>query len=238
MVNATFVSRFFPGRQAIGEWIRVNGKDRQIVGVVEDGPSIALRENPEPFLYFPFPQMPDGELTLFIATHKDPEPLAATVRSFIRSSDKAFLILEIQTLRLHMRRARSSEQLAAELTGALAAVGLLLAAAGLFGVTLYAVAKRTPELGVRVAMGATPGVLARQVLREAAIRISIALPLGWALSYAGRSAIQKLLYGVAADDPWTVAGASVVVAVVGCAAAMHPALRAARIDPITALRHE
>ena len=238
MVNATFAGRFFPGRQAIGEWIRVNGKDRQIVGVVEDGPSNRLRETPEPYLYFPFAQMPDGELTLFIATHKDPETLAGTVRSFIRRSDKEFTIWEIETLRLHMRRARSEEQLSAELTGALAAVGLLLAAAGLFGVTLYAVTKRTPELGVRVAMGATPGVLARQVLREAGMRVAIAIPLGWALAYAGRSAIQKLLYGVAADDPWTFAGASVVVALVGCAAAMHPAVRAARVDPITALRHE
>jgi predicted permease len=238
MVNENFAQRFFAGRQAIGEWIRVNGKDRQIVGVVEDGPSIGLREMPEPYLYFPFPQMPDGELTLFLATHKDPEPMIATVRSFIRSSDKDFTILGMQSLRLHMRRARSGEELAADLTGALAAVGLLLAAAGLFGVTLYAVAKRTPELGVRVAMGATPGALARQVLAEAAVRISIAIPLGWALSYAGRSAIQKLLYGVAADDPWTFAGASLVVAVVGCAAAMQPALRAARIDPMTALRHE
>ncbi|MBZ5617450.1 MAG: ABC transporter permease [Acidobacteriia bacterium] len=238
MVNATFAGRFFPDRQAIGEWIRVSGKDRQIVGVVEDGPSIALRETPEPYLYFPFAQMPDGELTLFIATRNDPETMTATVRSFIRSSDKVFIILRIQTLRLHMRRARSSEQLAAELTGSLAAVGLLLAAAGLFGVTLYAVAKRTPELGVRVAMGATPGALARQVLKEAAMQIAIAIPLGWALSYVGRSAIQKLLYGVAADDPWTFAVASVVVAAVGCVAAMHPALRAARIDPMTALRHE
>jgi hypothetical protein len=206
--------------------------------VVEDGPSNWLRQEPEPYLYFPFAQMPNGELTLFIATHKDPEPLTATVRSFIRGADKGFTILGMQSLRLHMRRARSEEQLSAELTGALAAVGLLLAAAGLFGVTLYAVTKRTPELGVRVAMGATPGVLARQVLREAGMRVAIAIPLGWALAYAGRSAIQKLLYGVAADDPWTFAGASVVVALVACAAAMHPALRAARVDPITALRHE
>jgi ABC-type antimicrobial peptide transport system permease subunit len=87
-------------------------------------------------------------------------------------------------------------------------------------------------------MGASPRRLAQQVLREAAVRVAIALPLGWALAYAGRRAIAKLLFGVAPDDPWTFAAASAVVAVVACGAALHPALRAARIDPMTALRHE
>ena len=89
-----------------------------------------------------------------------------------------------------------------------------------------------------MAMGATPGNLARQVLREAAVRVAIALPIGWALAYAGRSAIAKMLYGVAADDPWTLGGASAVVALVAAAAALNPALRAARVDPMTALRHD
>jgi ABC-type antimicrobial peptide transport system permease subunit len=123
-------------------------------------------------------------------------------------------------------------------SGSLATVGLLLASAGLFGVTLFAVARRTPEFGVRVAMGASPGRLARQVLREAGLRIAIALPLGWLLAYAGRRAIEKQLYGVAADDPATFAIASGVVSLVALIAALQPALRAARIDPMTALRHE
>jgi len=238
MVNSTFARRFFADRQPLGEWVRVAGKDRQIVGIVEDGPTILLRETIEPFVYFPFAQMPDNELTLFAATRQDPELLAATVRSLIRESEKTFTVLRVNTLRLHMRQARSGEQLAAELTGGLACAGLLLAAAGLFGVTLFAVTRRTPEFGVRMAMGATPGKLLRQVLTEAGARVAVALPLGWALAYAGRSAMEKLLYGIAADDPWTLAGASAVVAVVACLAALRPAIRAARVDPVTALRHE
>ena len=141
-------------------------------------------------------------------------------------------------MRQFMRVARSDDQLASEVTGGLAAVGLLLAAAGLFGVTLYAVARRTPEFGVRVAMGATPARLMAQVLREAAVRVAVAIPLGWVLAYLGRHAIEKLLFGVASDDPWTFVAVAGVVVAVGCAAALNPAIRAARIDPMTALRHE
>jgi predicted permease len=238
LVNSAFVRRFLSGREPLGTWVRVGGKDRQIVGIVEDGPTIHLREPLEPYLYFPFAQMPTNELTVFVESGKDPSLLADTVRSFIRGDTKAFTILDEITMRQHMRAARSDEQLASEVTGALAAVGLALAAAGLFGVSLFAVARRTPEFGVRVAMGATPSMLLRQVLREAGRRIAIAIPLGWALAFAGRHALQKLLYGVAPDDPWTFLLASILVGAVGCVAALHPAIRAARIDPMTALRHE
>ena len=238
MVNELFARRFFAARDPLGVWIKVGSKERQIVGVVEDGPHNHLRETPTPYLYFPFAQYPTPYFTWMIHTRKDPGDLAAAVRGFIRSADPGFTLLSIHTLREHMRDARSDQEVGVEVAGSLAAVGLLLAAAGLFGVTLFAVARRTPEFGVRAAMGASPRRLAQQVLREAAVRVAIALPLGWALAYAGRRAIAKLLFGVAPDDPWTFAAASALVALVACAAALHPALRAARIDPMTALRHE
>ena len=238
MVNVAFTRRYFGGRQPLGEWVKVNGKDRQIVGIVEDGPANHLKERIEPYLYFPFAQKPSGDLTFFLASRKDPGLLADSTRSLVRGSEKAFLILGMRTLRQHMRDARSGEQAIAEIVGALAVMGLVLAAAGLFGVTLFAVARRTAEFGLRVALGATPQRLLRQVLKEAGFRIAIAIPLGWALAWAGRHAIGKLLYGIAPDDPWTFAMAAAVVAAMGCMAALPPAVRAARIDPISALRHE
>jgi predicted permease len=238
MVNAAFARRFLAGRQPLDKWVKVNGKDRQIVGVVEDGPTIHLREPLAPYLYFPFAQMPTGEVTYFVESAKDPAPLGDAVRTAVRSSDKAFTILQMTTLAQHMRGARLEELLAADLTGALAVLGLLLAAAGLFGVSLFAVARRTQEFGVRAAMGARPSTLVAQVLREAGKRIGIAIPLGWILAYAGRHGLETLLYGVAPDDPWTLLGASALVALVGCAAVLPPAIRAARIDPVAALRHE
>jgi predicted permease len=238
MVNSAFARRFLGGRDPVGEWITVAGKSRQVVGVVEDGPTIHLRETIEPYFYFPFAQMPVGEVTCFILTRQNPDDLAASVRTTARAADSAFTLLNLKTMAQHMRGARSSELLAANVTGGLALVGLLLAAAGLFGVSLFAVARRTPEFGVRFAMGATPLDVAIQVLRGAGLRIAVALPLGWGLAYAGRGAMEKMLYGVAPEDPGTFIAASLIVAAVGCAAALHPALRAARVDPIAALRHE
>jgi ABC-type antimicrobial peptide transport system permease subunit len=126
----------------------------------------------------------------------------------------------------------------ATVTGSLAALGLFLAAAGLFGVTMFAVARRTPEFGLRMALGASPGRVAEQVVRQAAVRVAVAVPLGWGVAWVGRQSIQKMLYGVTADDPATFAAASALVALVAFAAALRPAVRAARVDPMTALRHE
>ena len=239
MVNETFVRRFFgPQNDPLGQWVRARGKDHQIVGIVEDGPTNWLRQANEPYLYFPFAQMPNRELTYFAASSRDPSRLADSLRAVVRASARDFTILSMTTLRQHMRAARRSEELTTTVAGSLAALGLFLAAAGLFGVTMFAVARRTPEIGIRMAMGATPGRVAVQVLRQAVVRVAIALPLGWLLAWAGRQAIQKMLFGVAPDDPATFLGASLVVALVACAAALHPALRAARVDPMAALRHE
>ena len=238
MVNLAFTRRFFAGRQPLGEWVKVNGKDRQIVGIVEDGPANNLKERIEPYLYLPFAQKPTSDLTFFLASQKDPGLLADSTRNFLRANEKAYTILDMVTLHQHMRNARSEEQATAEIVGGLAGISLMLAAAGLFGVTLYAVARRTSEFGLRMALGASPWRLLRQVLQEAAVRIAIAIPLGWALAWAGRHAMVRLLYGIAPDDPWTFALAAAAVVAVACAAVLPPAVRAARIDPLAALRHE
>jgi predicted permease len=237
LVSQAYTRRFSGGAAPLGQWIRVAGKDRQVVGVVEDGPSIHLRETIEPYFYFPEAQMPMGELTFFVAA-RDPAGVSRAVRAALRESAREFTVFDQHTLRMHMRGSRGEEEMAALLTGCLALLGLFLAAAGLFGVTMFAVARRTAEFGVRVAMGATPSRLAAQVLRQAAVRVAVAVPLGWLAAWAGRQSIQKLLFGVGAGDPATFAAASAVVALVACAATLGPALRAARIDPVSALRHE
>ena len=238
MVNAAFVRRFLAGQSALGQWVKVNGRDHQIIGVVEDGPSIQLREAVAPYLYFAFAQRPSIDVTYFVASSRDAKSIADALLPLIRTGDAGFTGVTARTLRQHLRDARQDEQLAATLSASLALVALLLAAAGLAGVTLYAVARRTREFGVRLAVGASPARLARQVLREAALRVLVALPLGWAMAYAARRALEKLLYGVAPDDPATLVLAGIAVALVGALAALEPALRAARTDPMAALRAE
>jgi putative ABC transport system permease protein len=238
MINSAFARRFLEGKKAPGQWVRINGKDHQVVGVVEDGPTIHLREPVAPYLYFAFAQRPSADVTFFVASQRGPASLTGPMRALIRQADGAFIVLRMTTLAQHMRNARSEEQLAATVAVSLALTGLLLAAAGLFGVTLYAVARRTQEFGVRMALGAGPAKLARQVLREAGLRVALALPIGWGLALLARHVLEKRLYGIAPDDPATLAIAGAVVAAVAAVAALQPALRASRVDPMIALRWE
>jgi predicted permease len=238
MVSQAFVRRFMGGRNPIGAWFRIDGRDRQIVGVVEDGPSNDLKERIEPFFYFPFAQMPSGEITFFLESAGDPLSLAASVRTLARRENATFTLMDMHTMRQHMFTVRKEDAILTGLFVAMALLGLLLAAAGLFGVTSYAVSRRIREFGVRVALGATGQDLRRQVLRKAALQGAIGIPLGWAMALACRRLIQSLLYGVKATDPWMLIAASAVVVLVALAAALRPAFTAARVDPVIALRCE
>jgi len=236
MVSEAFVRRFFSRRNPLGAWIRIGGKDRQIVGVVEDGPTNDLKEPIEPYFYFPFAQMPVDYLTLFVESAGDPGSLAASVRTVARQTDSAFTLTAMHTLRQHMFSARKQETILTGIAGALALLGLVLAAAGLFGVTSYAVSRRMREFGLRVALGARGMDLHRQVLRRAALQAAVGIPLGWAIAYAGRQELQSILYGVKAGNPSVLAAASGLVALVVLLAALRPALAASRVDPMVALR--
>jgi predicted permease len=238
MVSEAFVRKFFPAREPLGAWVRLGGKDRQIVGIVEDGPSGHLKEDIEPFVYFPFAQRPSGDVTYFLETARDAGRITAPARERIRKADANFLAHDFFTLSQHLRRQRSEEEAAADLFSGMALLCIVLAAAGLFGVTLYAVGRRMREFGVRVAMGATPALLARQVIREA-LRLALAgVALGCGLALAGQRLLRGLLYGVSPWSLWMLAGAVVLVTLVALAAAAIPARRAAHADPIAALRVE
>jgi putative ABC transport system permease protein len=238
LVSQAFVRRFIGGRNPIGAWFHIEGRDRQIVGVVEDGPSNYLKERIEPFFYFPFAQMPTDEITFFLECTGDPLSLAASVRTLARRENATFTLVDMHTMRQHMFTVRKEDAILTGLFVAMALLGLLLAAAGLFGVTSYAVSRRMREFGVRVALGATGQDLRRQVLRKAALQGAIGIPLGWGLALACRHLIQSLLYGVKATNPWMLVAASGVVALVALAAALRPAFTAARVDPVIALRCE
>lgn len=239
MVNDAFATRFFgEGQDPIGRWVRADGKERQIVGIVEDGPTNHLREGAEPYLYFPFAQKPSGSVTYFVESGVSPAELVAGVRKQLAASDASYVPMTIQTMGEHMHAARSEETLTATVAGSLGGLGLLIAAAGLFGVTLFAVNRRVREFGVRVALGATASTLGQQVLKESSVLVGIGLVLGSGLAYAGHRLVQGQLYGVSSSDLTSMAVAAVVVVGVSLAATLQPAIRAARVDPIVALRQE
>jgi len=238
MVSEAFVRRYATGRSPLGAWIRVDGKDRQIVGVVEDGPNEHLREPVEPYFYFPFAQMPTPEITMFVESAGNPERLASSVRTETRRADAAFILTTMHTLHQHMFSARKQETVLSGAAGALALLGLVLAAAGLFGVTSYAVSRRMREFGLRVALGASGTDLHRQVLKRTGFQVAFGIPLGWAMAFAARQVLESTLYGIKATDPWVVFAASGLVALVALFAALRPAFTAARVDPMVALRYE
>ncbi len=215
--------------------MRTAGAERQVIGIVENGPTNHPREGTELYLYFPLAQRPSASVTFFVETTGNPAALVATVRTRLSASDASYVPMTIQTMREHMHEARIEESLTASIAGVL---GLLLAAAGLFGVTLFAVSRRMREFGVRVALGATGTTLGWQVVKESSGLVGIGLALGAGLAYGGHRLVQDQLYGVSSWDPRSMIGAAGVVIVVSLAATIQPAIRAARVDPIVTLRQE
>jgi putative ABC transport system permease protein len=239
MVNEAFVRRFLgAGADPLGRWITIAGADRQIVGVVEDGPTNHLREAAEPYFYFPFAQRTSSEVTFFVEAAGSPGELLPRVRSELSTADPSYIPLSIQTMAEHMQGARTEETLTATVAGGLATLRLLLSAAGLFGVTLFAVGRRMREFGVRMALGATASALGQQVIRESLALVGSGLAIGGGLAYAGYRLVRQQLYGVSAWDATSLAGAVGIVVSVSLAAALQPALRAARVDPAVALRND
>jgi hypothetical protein len=238
MVSATFAHKFFPDGGAVNAWARIDGKNRQVVGVVEDGPANDLKEDVEPFIYFPFAQQPSLDFTFFLHTVMDAGRVATPARERIRKSDSAFLPVDFLTLAQHLRAQRREEELAADVSGGLALVGIVLAAAGIFGVIHFAVRRRSREFGVRVALGATPSTLSRQVLREALRLAAAGVALGGVLCIAFLHLLRTYLYGVKPGSAATFVAAALAVTVVVLLAAAVPARRAAQADPIEALRVE
>jgi ABC-type antimicrobial peptide transport system permease subunit len=137
-----------------------------------------------------------------------------------------------------MHAARIEESLTASIAGALGTFSLLLAAAGLFGVTLFAVSCRMREFGVRVALGATGTTLGWQVVRESSSLVGIGLAVGAGLAYGGHRLLQQQLYGVSSWDPTSMLAAVAIVVAVSLAATLEPAIRAARVDPVVTLRQD
>ena len=238
LVTEAFVRQYFPEREPLGQWMTVAGAPRQIVGVVEDGPSNDLREPPEPFLYLPFSQMPVWGFTLLVHTDGDPASLAAAIKSAIHEVDPQALFGSATTLRTHLRFALNTERTTAFAATGLAGLGLVLTCAGLLGVVLHRVSQRTRELGLRVALGARSGDIQRLVIK-AALRLAVwGVPIGIVLAVFAGDLMRSLLFGVSPFSPVILTASAVVVTVLTLVAAWWPAWRASRIDPMSALRSE
>jgi putative ABC transport system permease protein len=239
IVNEAFVARFWPGRDPLGRRFRTRGEWRTIVGVTRTGKYNRLDEPPWPFYYLPDQQgVSDLDLSLAVRTTGDPNGAARSVVGAVHGLDAGVEPLRTLPLRSYVEGVFFPQRMASGLLLLLGAVSLALAALGVYGVMSYAVAQRTQEFGVRLALGATPrdvlGLVLRQTLRLTAAGVAT----GLVLSVAMTRLVAGFLHGVSPFDPSTYFAVPLFLAVVGLLASSLPARRATRVDPVVALRYE
>ena len=238
VVSRTFASQLLAGREPLGQWIKVDGVSRQVVGVAEDGPASGLHDPPAPYLFLPSLQVPLGDVTLMIETVGEPAALERAARQEFKRFDPRATIWGAGTLRHQMDEALASDRMMASLSSGLGIFGILLTAAGLFGVLQYSVTRRTRELGVRMAMGARPVEIQRLILGESLRIAAWGIPFGLGLLALAAWGARSLVLGVSALDARIYLASAAAVLAITTLAAWLPARRATRVDPMTALRSE
>jgi predicted permease len=242
IITRAMARRIWPGQSALGKRFRVtkDGPALEIVGVSGDIQYFSLGETPKPFLFRPYAQWYRSSFTLVIHTSVDPTSMTSAVRGAVASLDPTLPVFDVRSLDEHIRSGRAllGTRLGAAFSEAFGALALVLAAVGLYGLLSYAVAQRTREIGIRVALGAhTSGVL-RLVVRQGLVLSAVGAAIGLVMTVAVTRLLAALLFGVAPHDPVILGAVVVILLVVGALASMIPALRAARVDPLTALRAE
>jgi len=237
VISQTMARHFWPTKDAIGERIIVEGQDCHVIGVAEDVKINNIHEGVEPYMYFPFSQRPDAEATMIVETARNPRMAATGIRSDILSLDQQVLV-RIRTMHYLMQQAFWQDQIAASFVAGLGVLGMFLAAIGLYGVIAYVVSMRRHEIGVRMALGAERRNVLLMVLGEALKIAAIGAGLGLVASLGSTRLLSSMLYGVKPTDGLTFFGSLVVVILVAIVASYLPARRAAKVDPMVALRYE
>ncbi|HEY0367924.1 MAG TPA: FtsX-like permease family protein, partial [Pyrinomonadaceae bacterium] len=228
---AEAVGKRFSFRSASGPWIR-------IVGVAKAGKYFNITEEPRPFVWTALSQDYSSSGTLVVRTKGNPEGLFGAVRSQVQSLDPNLPLYDVKTFTDHMKLALFPAKIAATVLGVFGFVALMLAAIGVYGITSYAVAQRTHEIGVRLALGAQLNDVLKLVLGHGLKLTIIGAALGLFGAFLVTRAITSVLYGVSATDPWTFGFVSLLLIGVALVASYVPARRATKVEPLIALRNE
>jgi predicted permease len=243
MVNEAFVKRYFAGRNPIGRHVAFAGPkakvlDREIVGIAADiRPDV--RRPAGTTIYFPYTQREKpARLAFYVRVTGDDARLAAAIRRAVREADAGLPVPEIKPVELRIDESLYTTRLVAVLSTAFGILATLLAAIGLYGVIAFAVARRTGEIGVRMALGALPADVVRMVLLDAGRMVAAGIVIGLAAAFVLSRYVESQLFGVPAADLVVYAAAAGTLAAVAALAAFVPARRASRIDPVSALRYQ
>jgi predicted permease len=238
VVNQAFVSRHLGGREPIGMVFRTRQLRLEIVGVVADVRRAGLTLDERPHCYLPYAARPTSLVSLVARTRGDAGRVAAELRAAVRGLDAQLPVRNAQPLQALVEQARTLPRFSAVLLGSFAALALLLAALGLYGVLAQGVARRTREVGVRMALGAQASDVVRMFASEGLALAGLGLAVGLLLALSLARLLQPLLFGVGAHDPLVLAGAGMLLVLVAAGASALPSRRAARVDPSLALRQE
>ena len=244
VVNETFAKKVFPGEDPLGRRVKIGDLDGSdpwltIVGVVSDYRHYRLPQPMGPAMYFPYPAVASRSQTLTIRTTlPDPYSLVPSIRAALRELDPQIALYDVKTMADAVTQSLWRQRLQGEVLGTFAALALVLAMVGIYGVISYTVAQRTRELGVRVALGAQRADVMRLVLKQGVGMASAGIAIGVIGALAMTQALSSLLYGVQATDLLTYTVVPVMLGAVALLATYVPALRATRVDPLMAIRAE
>ncbi|PYT34125.1 MAG: hypothetical protein DMF52_13860 [Acidobacteria bacterium] len=244
LINATMARKYFAGRDPVGLHFGFGAgssvvPDIEIVGVVMDSKHATVREPQTAYVYLPYSQSKKiGEATFYLRSAQPPDSLAFAVREVVRRHDAALPVYGVKTLARQRDESLYAERLLMSLSVCFGLLAALLASIGLYGILAYTVSRRTPEFGIRMALGATARNVRGLVLREAMAMAAVGLVIGVPAALAAGRLARSLLFGVQAGDPLLLVAAGLLLIGVMLLAAYVPARRATRVDPVVALRSE
>src|SRR5262245_53254080 len=244
IINESMARRYFANRNPIGSHFAFGSGDRvrpdiEIVGVVKDSKHATMREEKRPFAYLPYSQEENlGRITFYARTDQDGASIAPSLRREVARRDNNLPIYDLKTLSQQADESLFADMFLTFLSICFGSLAAALAAAGLYGVMAYTVTRRIREIGIRIALGATQARVAWLVLREVALLAGAGLLAGAPLAFALGRAAESLLFGVKAGDPLVFAAAGSLLTLVALFGSYLPARRAAKVDPMVALRRE
>ncbi len=241
VVNQAFVERFFPGKNMIGQPLQLMGdlqSTRQIVGVVGDVRHIALSEPDWPEMYVPYAQFAHPTMNVVVRAAANPQNLVNALQAQVRAVDKDLTLSAVTSMDDVLGASVSQPRFSSQLIGVFAALALLLAAIGLYGLMAYSVNQRRSEIGIRMALGATRADILKLVLRHGSKLALAGIVTGLAASLAATRVLSSMLFAVTPKDPETFIAVALLLGAVALAACFVPARRAAKVDPMVALRYE
>jgi putative ABC transport system permease protein len=241
VVNETMVRRHFHGADPIGRRLRFPPfatNARVIVGVVGDNRMQGLESNIEPAVYVPFEQVPSGQFSLLIRSGSDPAMLAAAVRREILAVDPDQPVSDVRSMKEVLANSLLVRRLAVWMLASFAALALLLAVVGIYGLTSYSVSRRRQEIGIRIALGASQRSIVKMIVWHGIVTALIGIGLGAPAAFALARLMKALLFGITATDLITYIAVSVVIIAAAALASYIPVARALKIDPVVALRYE